>query len=130
MIQTIYTRGICIYTSSSQEIFLPQVHGPIPQVKCNYTNKLQICSRYGKRATTAIPRVKLVYTRGRKLKNRLRLRTQAETLRGYQVLKKNILFETLGILESSVNAFSVSTKYGETPAHRINHYEEFSSEKG
>ena len=23
MIQTIYTRGICIYTSSSQEIFLP-----------------------------------------------------------------------------------------------------------
>jgi hypothetical protein len=76
MIQTIYTRGICIYTSSSQEIFLPQVHGPIPQVKCNYTNKLQICSRYGKRATTAIPRVKLVYTRGRKPKNRLRLRTQ------------------------------------------------------
>jgi hypothetical protein len=30
MIQTIYTRGICIYTSSSQEIFLPQVRANTP----------------------------------------------------------------------------------------------------
>jgi hypothetical protein len=30
MIQTIYTRGICIYTSSSQEIFLPQVRAKSP----------------------------------------------------------------------------------------------------
>ncbi len=30
MIHTIYTRVICIYTSSSQEIFLPQVRANTP----------------------------------------------------------------------------------------------------
>ncbi len=30
LIQTIYTWGICIYTSSSQEIFLPQVQANTP----------------------------------------------------------------------------------------------------
>jgi hypothetical protein len=35
MIQTIYTRGICIYTSSSQEIFLPQV-------RANTQGKMQL----------------------------------------------------------------------------------------
>ncbi len=30
MIQTIYTQGICIYTSSSQEIFLPRVRANTP----------------------------------------------------------------------------------------------------
>ena len=35
MIQTIYTRGICIYTSSSQEIFLPRV-------RANTLGKMQL----------------------------------------------------------------------------------------
>ncbi len=54
-----------------RENFNPR-YGPIPQVK---SKKLQIFSRYGKCATTGIPRVKLEYTRGRGPKNCLRLLT-------------------------------------------------------
>jgi hypothetical protein len=55
--------------------------------------------------------------------------SQAGTLWGYQVLKKNIPFETLGILESSMNELSVTKKKIRVTVSN-QPYEEFSSEKG
>ncbi len=69
-IQTIYTQGICICTGSSQEIFLSGV-------RANTSGKMQLPQVIAN-TTTEIPRVKLVYTRGRRPKNRLRLRTRVK----------------------------------------------------
>jgi hypothetical protein len=72
LIQTIYTQGICIYTSSSQEIFLPRV-------RANTSGKMQLLQEIADFFKIWKTRDHLEYpgyTWGRRPKNRLRLRTQ------------------------------------------------------
>ncbi len=87
-IQTIYTRGICIYTGSSQEIFLPRVRANISgkmQLLGVIANLFKIWKMHHHWNTPGKARV----YRGKRPKNRLRLRTQDH--------KERRLTEQLGV---------------------------------
>ncbi len=49
--------GVFLFSRGQPREIFYLGYGPIPQVNCNYPEKLQIFSRYGKCATPEIPRV-------------------------------------------------------------------------